>query len=102
MPRTVSDVDTLQEYIRGVMSKANHHAQVVNEIVLTIAGSIIWRKDDDTEIEVRERNGQMGNVLWVTIGGRQYAHSWNRRTGTVEVRQDTLQGPTVARFDNNS
>ena len=50
MPRTVTDVDVLQEYISGVMNRADHHAGNVSDVCLAIAGAVIWRKDGDIRV----------------------------------------------------
>ena len=55
MPKTGTDVDGLQKYIRGVMERAKHHAGNVAEIALAIAGAVIWHKAGD--IKVFEREG---------------------------------------------
>lgn len=99
MSQAVSDVDTLQRYIAGVVSRANHHAHNVNEIALALVGAIIWRKDA-TEIKVMTRDGEMTNVLWVSIGGKRYAFSYNHGMGTVEMREGTLKGNVLASFNN--
>ena len=46
MSLTVEDINSLQQYIVGVMNRADHHAGNVNEIVLALAGAIVWEKDD--------------------------------------------------------
>lgn len=70
MPRKVQDVDVLTDYLRGVLDRAEHHAGNVDVVALTIAGAVLWRKDSDP-LRVYEREGRMGNVLWVKIGGQQ-------------------------------
>ena len=32
------------------MNRADHHGQNVNEIVLTLAGAVIWRATQDVEV----------------------------------------------------
>ena len=85
MPRTVSNVDVLQEYIAGVMERAAHHAGDVEEIALAVAGALIWRKEGP--IKIYEREGKMTNAIWVVIGGKKYALSYNHRAKTIEVRE---------------
>ena len=101
MPQEVTDVDTLRDYLRGVVGRADHHADSVNEITLALAGAIIWRKDDDP-IEVMVREGEMKNVLWVKIGGARYAFSYNHDNGEIEVREGTTHGNVVGSFSNAS
>lgn len=100
MPLTVTEIEGLQEYLRGVMTRADHHAGAVNEVALALTGAIIWRKDDDQPIKVMAHNGQTKNVLWVHIGGNYYAFSYNHSVGEIEMRQRTTQGPVLHRFSN--
>jgi hypothetical protein len=59
MPQTIASVDVLQQYIQGVMARAEHHANNVDEVALAIAGAVVWRKEG--EIEVMTREGDMKN-----------------------------------------
>ena len=100
MPRTVTDIDVLQEYVTGVMKRAAHHAGRVEEIALAIAGAIVWRKTGP--IKVYEREGRMTNALWITVGDRRYVLSYNHSVEQIEVRRDNMQGDVLASFDNNT
>lgn len=99
MPRQVTDVDVLRDYLRGVVGRADHHAQNINEVALAIAGAVIWRKDDEA-IKVMEREGEMKNVLWFRVNGTQYALSYNHETGAIELRQGTTHGNVLGSFTN--
>ena len=101
MPLAVADVDTLQEYISGVMDRAAHHAGNVDEIVLALVGAIVWRKDD-ADIRVFAQNGATKNVLWVVIGGQRYAFSYNHKAGEIEMRLGNTQGQPLHRFSNRT
>jgi len=98
---TVKDIDTLQEYIKGVMERADHHAGNVNEITLALAGAIVWRKDISS-IKVMARNGETKNVLWVNINSKKYAFVYNHETGKIDMRKNTIQGKNLHEFDNNT
>ena len=98
MPRTVSDIDVLQEYMAGVMQRAAHHAGAVEEIALAIAGALVWRKEGP--IEVYERDGDMKNALWVTIGAKKYAMKYNHDNETIEFREKNLRGKLLKSFTN--
>lgn len=98
MPQTITGVDILQEYISGVMARAEHHANNVDDICLAIMGAIVWRKDGD--IRVMAREGDMKNVLWVRINGHRYALSYSHNTGAIVVRDGTTQGNALASFTN--
>lgn len=41
MPKQINDVDTLKDYINGVLGRAQHHANNVDEIATAVAGSIV-------------------------------------------------------------
>jgi Integron cassette protein VCH_CASS1 chain len=102
MPLAVKDVDTLKRYIEGVMHRAEHHAGNVGGAALALAGAIVWRKDDAEEIEVMEREGDLKNVLWVRIGGRRYAFSYNHKHRAIEMREGTTHGPVLYKFTNGT
>jgi hypothetical protein len=101
MALTVTDISTLQDYIRGVMGRADHHAGGVNEIALALAGAIIWRKDDEP-IKVMVQDGDTKNVLWVRIGGNRYAFSYNHSAGTIELREGSTRGAVLHSFSNST
>jgi hypothetical protein len=99
MPKQVTDVDLLSDYLQGVVGRADHHAPNVNEVALAIAGAVIWRKDDEP-IEVFVREGEMKNVLWFKVGGVRYALSYNHDSGEIELREGGTQGSVVGSFSN--
>lgn len=53
MAKTIKDIKILKDYLTGVLDRANHHAQNVNEIALAIAGGIIWRTTDKIRVFTR-------------------------------------------------
>ena len=100
MAKTVNDVATLQRYLVEVMRKTDHHAPNVDVIALALAGAIIWKKDEDHDIRVMEKDGEMKNVLWVYINGIKYAFSYNHHQGTIEMREGSVQGRVLHSFTN--
>lgn len=99
MPQQLTEIDALREYLSGVMNRADHHAQNVNEVSLSIAGAVVWKKDDDP-LRVMTRDGKMTNVLWFTVNQKRYALSYNHDTAEIELRANSLQGRIVASFAN--
>ena len=99
MPQQVTDIEVLKNYLQGIMDRADHHAQNVNEVALAVAGGVIWRKDDEP-MEVMVREGEMKNVLWFRVGSNRYALSYNHDTGEIELRQGTTQGNVIGSFSN--
>jgi hypothetical protein len=102
MPLTVTEIEDFRTYVCGVMEKAGHHAENVKEIVLALAGAILWRKNDAEPIRVMAHNGEMKNVLWVRIGPNRYAFSYNHDAGEIEMRLGSTQGQTVHTFSNST
>ena len=99
MPQEVTDIDVLRDYLKGVVGRADHHARGINEVVLAVAGGVVWRKDDGP-LEVRTRKGEMGNVLWFTVDRERYALSYNHKTEEIELKTGSTQGKVAASFSN--
>ncbi|MBI5179296.1 MAG: hypothetical protein HZA04_08595 [Nitrospinae bacterium] len=97
MPKQVPDVNLLRDYLRGVLDRADHHANNVNEVALAIAGAVVWIKDDKP-LEVRAMNGEVKNVLWFWVSGNRYALSYNHDIGQIELREKSTQGKSIASF----
>jgi hypothetical protein len=102
MALTVTEVEELRSYLQGVMARADHHAGQVKHVALALAGAILWRKNDDEPIKVMVREGHTTNVLWVRIGTKRYALSYNHELGQIEMREGGTQGPTVQVFTNQT
>lgn len=98
MPLTITTLQTLNEYINGVILRADHHGKDVNEIVLALAGAVVWKATKD--VEVRKYDDQMANILWLTIDDRRYALAFNHQTGDIELRDRTINGFVKAKFNN--
>ncbi len=99
MALPVTDIATLQEYLAGVMDRAEDHGPGVTDIVLTLAGAIVWRKDDEP-VKVMTHKGETKNVLWAHIGGTRYAFSYNHDDGCIEMRAGGTQGNVLHSFNN--
>ncbi|MBE9598635.1 hypothetical protein [Pedobacter sp. MC2016-24] len=100
MATTIQNIEILRAYLSGVLDRANHHAQNVNEIALAIAGGIIWRTTDN--IRVLSREGEMKNVLWLQVGSRTLCFAYNHDAGSIEVRDGSVQGSVIISFNNNT
>lgn len=100
MALTITTLSVLNEYITGVMNRADEHAQQVNEIVLTLAGAVIWRATQD--VEVRTYNDETANFLWLMVNDHRYAIAYNHQTSRVEIRNRNQNGTVLAEFNNLS
>jgi Integron cassette protein VCH_CASS1 chain len=102
MPVPVDDVNTLRQYIDGVMGRAQHHGPRVNAILLALAGAIVWRKDTQPIQVHAGRTMRHGTVLWVRINGNRYAFKYSHRAQQIEMRRGSTRGAVVHRFDNST
>jgi hypothetical protein len=100
MALTITTLTLLNEYINGVMERADHHGQNVNEVILTLAGAVIWRATQD--VEVRTYNEETANILWLTINGYRYAIAYNHNTLNIEIRDRNQNGTVLATFNNSN
>ena len=62
MAITADDVVVLNEYARGVMDRAHHHAQDVEAVCLAMLGGVVWRADEGS-LRLKERDNKTVNVL---------------------------------------
>lgn len=76
MPIQLDDVTLLQNYLAGVVKRADHHADNVRYVVLPLIGAIVLFKDSDHEIKVLAQN--------------------------IVMRRGSTQGSALARFNNGT
>jgi len=100
MATTIESIEILQEYLKGVLNRANHHAQNVNSIALAIAGGIIWRSTN--RIKVLSREGDMKNVLWLEVNQIKLCFVYDHLGGNIDIRETSIQGKTIKSFNNNT
>lgn len=102
MSRTVVEVDALQEYLRGILDTASHHAGNVREALLAVAGAVVLFKDPAYPIEARTYGGSTGNMLWVYFSGVRYALRYEHHNQAIELREHNNSGRLVASIDNTT
>jgi Integron cassette protein VCH_CASS1 chain len=100
MALSISTLDLLNRYINGVMGRADHHGENVNQVVLTLVGAVIWKATQD--VEVRTYNDETANILWLTVGSKRYAIGYNHNSENIELRERTQNGTVLAEFNNDS
>lgn len=100
MALSIDGIQILRNYFNGVMDRANHHAENVNEIALAILGGIIWKSTD--EIQVKQYAGSPANILWMYVGENKYCFAFNHETGNIEVRRASYKGEVIIEFNNTS
>jgi hypothetical protein len=97
----MESADLLKEYFNGVLSRADHHAQGVQEISLALMGAVIWKAEGDIEVK-SVKDGGMGNILWFNSETGRYAMYYNHSTVSIEMRDRTMNGDTLHVFNNQT
>ena len=98
MALKIEDIRLMKRYFEGVMGRANHHAENVNEIILALAGGVIWRGAD---IDVRTYGDKTANMLWMkTDSGKGYCFIFNHNNWLIEVYENTMNGKLLKQFSN--
>jgi hypothetical protein len=100
MALQLDDVSTLQQYLAGVVRRADHHGDNVKFVVFPLIGAIVLFKNPDSEIKVLTHVGTTGNVLWVHIGASKYAFSYQHSSESIVMKRGGIQGPILAQFTN--
>lgn len=100
MALTINGIDLLKKYFSGVIERANHHANNVNEIALALIGGVIWRATED--IQVKEYDGAPANILWMVVDSKRYCFSFNHSSGNIEVKENSMKGNIITVFNNTT
>ncbi len=100
MAISVNSIQILQDYLRGVLDRAGHHALNVEGVALTLLGAMIWKSD--STIEVREYAGTPANMLWFWVNGNRYVLTYNHGTQTIELKDRSNTGVVLHSFDNST
>ena len=100
MAITINKIDALKEYFKGVMNRADHHADDVNEIVLALIGGVIWRAEGN--FEVKQYGGAPANILWMIVNDTRYCFKFNHESGRIECLKGGHSGALIREFDNST
>lgn len=96
----ISSIDDLKTHMTGVMSRADHHALNVKEIIPTLVGLIVWKANN---IDARQYNGSSANMIWFTVdSGNKYAIIYNHTNSFIEIKKDSMNGPIVFTINNST
>jgi hypothetical protein len=100
MARDINTIDEFQDYLNGVMERANHHGPNVNAVLLALAGAVALFKDANAPLEVKTHGENTANILRATIRGTRYAFCYNHHNESVEIRLNNFRGPVQHTFTN--
>lgn len=102
MAIALKSVDDLQEHLLGVFQRSAHHAGEVNQVLLTIAGGILWRKNPGDAVKVNDKEGAGGNVIWFRIGSRRYALTYSHEERVIKLMEGGRRGELIRDFTNHT
>lgn len=100
MAKHVSNLEDLKVYFNGVMERADHHANEVNEIILALVGCVMWKLDGN--LRIREYDGAPANMLWMDIKDTRYCFNYNHLEGYIEIRKESAKGVVLKTFTNTT
>lgn len=100
MAISINSIESLQNYLNGVLNRANHHAGNVEGVSLALLGAVVWRANG--EIAVREYNGRPANMIWFHVNNNKYLLTYNHENDEIELKERTNTGIVIATFDNTS
>jgi len=90
LPIRANDIETLHDFVVGVMARAGRQTTQVRAIVLAMLGGIIWRVDPGS-IEIRFQDGGRANDLrWASITGYEYSCTYNQHTDQMEIHDHNV------------
>lgn len=96
----INSIESLQNYLQGVLDRAQHHAGNVEGVALALLGAIIWKSTG--EISVREYAGRPANMIWFHVNDKKYVLTYNHDTEEIELKDRTHTGSILDAFDNSS
>ena len=99
MPKNLTYIDDLRTYFAGVIERANHHANGVNEIALPLLGAVVWQADN---FSILQRKGQPKNVAWMTKGDKTLYFRYDHNNGKIEIHESSHNGALLRTFDNSN
>lgn len=95
----IKKIEELKNYFNGVMNRANHHADNVNEIVLALIGGVIWQADN---FEVKQYGDAPANILWMYVNDKRYCFKFNHMTEMIDCCIGGHNGNVIASFYNQT
>ena len=100
MALSIKTITDLHDYFSGVMNRANHHANSVNEVILTILGGVIWKSTEN--FQVRTIRNETANVLWMILNHKRYCFKYNHERDEIQVCKNSHRGEVIMTFTNNT
>lgn len=100
MSISLTQVEDVQEHLMGVFERSAHHAGEVNEVLLSLVGAILWRKNPSDAIKVNTKEGAGGNVIWFKVDDTRYALLYSHEDKHIKLVAGGRKGELVQTFTN--
>lgn len=97
---TLTTLSEFHTYFSGVMHRANCHALNVNKVLPLLAGVVLNHVDMKNGLQARTYRGDYANIAWVIHNSNRYAFTYDHDSEQIILRQNTLRGKELTRFDN--
>lgn len=101
MPILTSDGATLRAFTEGVMRAAEHNADEVVPVLLSVVGGVLCTADPGS-VELQDADDTGTSVLWAAFDGRRMAFRYDPMTAMIELREGTLEGHPARLFGRRS
>ncbi len=103
MARKITTDVEIDNFILKVIKEAHHHAGGVERIIKPLSDAVRNRMNLKVDtIEVYERNGQLARTCWIVLNGNRYVFSYNYGSKVIDLRERTLRGHTLFKFNNST
>lgn len=93
-------VEDMQEHLMGVFERSAHHAGEVNEVLLSLIGAMLWRKNPGDSLKVNTKEGEGGNVIWFKVDDTRYALLYSHTDKHIKLMAGGRKGELVQTFTN--
>ena len=94
------DTGDVAAWARLIRENVNHHGVAVRATVAKIIGYVFLYHDDGTlHVSAGEK---YSNFATADFGGRPLAISYSHGNDAIEMREGSIRGKTIARFNDHS
>jgi hypothetical protein len=95
-------VEDMQEHLMVVFERSAHHAGEVNEVMLSLIGAMLWRKNPGDPLKVNTKEGEGGNVIWFKVDDTRYALLYSHTDKHIKLMAGGRKGELVQTFTNDT
>ena len=100
MSMSLNQIQELQTVVQGILERSARHAGQVNEVLLSLIGAMLWRKNPQDVIKVNTKEGAGGNVVWFRVDDTRYALLYSQEERVIKLVEGGRKGTVVETFTN--